>query len=485
MTKVIDLYSGDAFDALKLKADGYSGVIFKGGQGTLCDVPRLHSTWRDLAHKAGLDVGWYWVVDSRYSPESQKAAIKGAFPTACFDELGMWLDVEKPYVNMTDAQYWQTTYAGWRTVESVAYGVQAHSGKLPKGIYTSPGMYALIFSGCPQGVRDWFAANMLLWTAQWPWIYIPGVSKPTLYGSWKSWTFWQYREGPDVDLFNGEQADYIALFGGDIEPPEPEPEPVEIKNVSINVSCNNDVILGRVFVDSVDVTNVAHMHVTPIAIPAPPEPPEPPAPPAPATNLYDIKIRTIEWFDQPAPVPPNPGSFAIIGGRGQQNWLRLGKAEIAFIRSIKYPAMFVDNNALWNWAATDAGTVYIHRDDAAGIVDWPIGLMSSCAGQLRQYCAIDKFDPSAPYQKVLGIPYQANGDYSAFTPDKTPWFWFFCPTIYPVSKGFPNGRLGWTSHNNLIFLMPFFQAGTGFKLSADAAKFGGMIATSCFLGPHK
>lgn len=226
--KVIDLHSEAKFDPAQLVRDGYTGVIFKGGQGQLADVPRVHPEWRGLAHGNGLDVGWYWIPDSRYAPEGQKAAIKSTFPTAYFDELGLWLDCEKPRIDMTDEQYHKTPFAGWPLVESLARGVMAYSGRLPQGIYTAPGAFKLIFTyyGCPKPVLDWFA-QMLLWTAQYPWLYVPRVSRPSLYGSWRAWTFWQWREGPDVDLFNGGIEDYLALFpGGHPEQSEDDPAPI-------------------------------------------------------------------------------------------------------------------------------------------------------------------------------------------------------------------------------------------------------------------
>ncbi len=54
----------------------------------------------------------------------------------------------------------------------------------------------------------------------------------------------------------------------------------------------------------------------------------------------------------------------------------------------------------------------------------------------------------------------------------------------PPNDANPNGYLGWGSHNGYIFLAPFFQPGTGFKMSAAAASYGGMIATNVFYGPH-
>lgn len=207
---------------------------------------------------------------------------------------------------------------------------------------------------------------------------------------------------------------------------------------------------------------------------------ESPPPPAPS-NLYDIAIRNVEWFDQP---PPDPGSFAILG-QGITTWLEIGPAEVEFIKSVKIPSQNVDNSVLFHWASnagTENGiTIYYGNDPARGTWRWGIGLMSSIVGR-RQYVAVENFDASKPTQHVLGIPYQANGDYSQWTPDKHPECWLFCPTIYP------NGSIGWTSHSiggvDYIFLMPYFQMGTGFRGSVDAQDFGGWFKTNCFVGPH-
>lgn len=204
-------------------------------------------------------------------------------------------------------------------------------------------------------------------------------------------------------------------------------------------------------------------------------------PPPPPSNLYNIAIRNVEWFDQP---PPNPGSFAILG-QGITTWLEVDSAMQALIRSVKIPSQGVDNNLLWKWA-TVAGTqngqtIYYGNDPTNNTWRWGIGLMSSVVGR-RQYVAVENFDASKPTQHVLGIPYQSNGDYSAYTPDKHPEMWLYCPTIYP------DGHIGWGSHAvggiEYIFLMPYFQMGTGFKGSSDAVKFGGYFNTDCFVGPH-
>lgn len=219
--------------------------------------------------------------------------------------------------------------------------------------------------------------------------------------------------------------------------------------------------------------------------PAPPPPPSPP--PAPA-NLYDVKIRTLEWLEQPA--PPSVASFAIVGGRGITMWLEIGPREVEFIRSIVIPEKHVNNDLLWKWAS-GAGermgiTVYYGNDPARGTWRWGIGLMSSFPGAPRQYAKIEHYDPARAYQFVSGIPYRSDGDYSAWTPERAPWAWFLCHSVYPADDENPNGHLLQESHNGLVFLMPYFQAGTGFRQSAWEGEDDGpgWIKTSCFLGPH-
>ena len=96
--KIIDTYSQGEFDPLKWKSEGYSGVIFKAGQGGWADVPRYHRDWWDRAGQAGLLRGWYWLVDSRYPLQNHKNEIRNWFADLqkLNDELGFWVDVEKP-----------------------------------------------------------------------------------------------------------------------------------------------------------------------------------------------------------------------------------------------------------------------------------------------------------------------------------------------------------------------------------------------------
>lgn len=214
--KIIDLYSDNTVNFDKLYLDGYSGVIFKAGQGELADVPRVHPDWWERAKDSGLDRGWFWVVDSRHSPQKQRDKILSTIPDD--GELGFWLDCEKAVRKWTDDEYWATPYSGWATIFNLTAYLQSskisHFNLDMPGFYTSPGFFKLLSdkpeSPIPYSVVSYFA-NCLLWTAQYPWFYIPGVSKPTLYGLWTKWTFWQYREDPDINIFNGDIQDYNKI----------------------------------------------------------------------------------------------------------------------------------------------------------------------------------------------------------------------------------------------------------------------------------
>jgi hypothetical protein len=213
MIKLLDTYSGGAFTPDKWKAEGYTGVIFKAGQGQWADVPRYHPEWWTRAKEAGLMTGWYWLADSRHKSADHITEMERVNLFADLGELGLWLDVEKPVISMTEAGYWSTKYAGYKNVIDLAYLLKLKN--IHFGIYTGPGAYELVFRNAPKDAHD-YIAQFDLWTAQYPYVFIAGISKPKLYGSWKTWTLWQYREGPDVNIFNGTDAEFFLYF--DSEP---------------------------------------------------------------------------------------------------------------------------------------------------------------------------------------------------------------------------------------------------------------------------
>ena len=220
MRKVIDLYGFNEFNPGQIKMDGYSGVIFKAGQGAWADVPRTHPEWWQQAKDFGLLRGWYWLCDSRYH---SSAHIDEMNKFKIFDdvgELGLWIDVEKPVISMTETDYWKTRYAGHQNLVDFAYLITLQG--ITPGIYTGPGAYSLVARDAPKQTHD-YLAQFPLWTAQYPFNYQEGISKPSLYGSWKTWTLWQWREGPDVNIFNGTDEEFDARFGVVSTPPTGDP----------------------------------------------------------------------------------------------------------------------------------------------------------------------------------------------------------------------------------------------------------------------
>jgi GH25 family lysozyme M1 (1,4-beta-N-acetylmuramidase) len=244
--KIIDLYSGNEttnFD--KLALDGYRGVIFKAGQGEWPDVPRVHPTWWKDAQSAGLDRGWYWMVDARHRPSLQIEAMKKA-TNLDFGELGLWCDCEKPYIypEIKDADYWKFPYSGFNAIYDFMYGVQQTGASkfadhLP-GIYTCPGFWYLIAEKMPLASQQWFA-KVPLWTAQYYWHWTE-KSKPKIYGAWDKWTLWQYRSEPDINLFNGSEGEYKRVFSTS-EVPIPIPVPVPTTKI---LTCTIQAEVGQV-----------------------------------------------------------------------------------------------------------------------------------------------------------------------------------------------------------------------------------------------
>ena len=215
MIKLIDLYSGNDFNPGQIKMDGYSGVIFKAGQGSWADVPRYKPEWWKMAKDAGFLVGWYWLCDSRYHSSAHIDEMNKFKIFQDVGELGLWIDVEKPRISMSETEYWATRYAGHTNLIDFAYLITLNG--ITPGIYTGPGAYNLVMRDAPKTAHD-YLAQFDLWTAQYPYKYEEGVSKPSLYGSWKEWTLWQYREGPDVNIFNGTDEEFIEKYGEVHEP---------------------------------------------------------------------------------------------------------------------------------------------------------------------------------------------------------------------------------------------------------------------------
>jgi hypothetical protein len=239
MIKIIDIYSGNEWwNPQKALSDGYTGVIFKAGQGVLPDVPRIHPSWAKDAHDAGLFVGWYWMMDSRYKPSRQVDMLVKTLGTS-FGELGIYADCEKPNLAMKDADYWKTLYPGMKHIVDFIYLLEIQT-RIRAGVYTSPGFWNLINQRPNQTYINYLAKSRL-WTAQYPWIYIPGISKPTRYGGWDKHTFWQYKERPDINLYNGTDEEFNTEFSGMFVPPtEPPAYTVMYVNASIGLNVRDE-----------------------------------------------------------------------------------------------------------------------------------------------------------------------------------------------------------------------------------------------------
>ncbi len=52
-----------------------------------------------------------------------------------------------------------------------------------------------------------------------------------MYGSWTNWVYWQYREGPDVNLFNGTDDEFWQMVNR-----TPADDSLYVKNVIVALS---------------------------------------------------------------------------------------------------------------------------------------------------------------------------------------------------------------------------------------------------------
>jgi GH25 family lysozyme M1 (1,4-beta-N-acetylmuramidase) len=217
--QILDIYQGNKYDPGQEAATGTDAVLIKGGQGEYQDYEDHKCTYIDQTKQVNLPVGIFWQMDARYSPEKHKAAIKAFYDRHGFGELGLWLACEKPFYPCPDWLYSRMPYAFYKPIESVWRGIMDYTGKVP-GIYTSPGMWRLIFGQCPLVLQQEFAAKANLWAAQYQ------VAKPDRIGQWYSWWFWQYQAEPDYSIFSESDDIFRFLYGATNPAPAPEPPPV-------------------------------------------------------------------------------------------------------------------------------------------------------------------------------------------------------------------------------------------------------------------
>jgi hypothetical protein len=246
--KIIDLYSGNPRDFDEALNGNFSGVIFKGGQGDWLDVPKIQPDWWNIAGDKGLLRGWYWVCDSRYHSSKHIETINRWRDDWKIDpnaELGFWSDVEYPYISMTTEEYWKTPYAGHKNVVDFHYLLEVNG--INAGLYSGD-VYNEIMKGASSADHD-YLAKFRMWPANYPYIYIHGISKPRMFGHWKTWTLWQYHGNPDYNDFNGTDEEFYALFGGAYIPPVEPPQGGDMYKITtqgtVNIRETGGAVLGK------------------------------------------------------------------------------------------------------------------------------------------------------------------------------------------------------------------------------------------------
>ena len=217
--RMLDVYAGNVWNPTEEKANGIRGVICKAGQGGFYSLPK---TFISECEENGLAWGLYWLIDSRYDSGYHMRAIKRSFPDMNFGPLGWWWDCEKPKISMPDRLYWKTPYSGNGLLEFVIDKFTGWSGK-SSGMYTSPGFAKLLGWNSILFKAKNLAkklAEMPLWIAQ----YNDFVMQPDLFGLWTDWLWWQYKEGPDYNYFNGDEAKFLEILEGHVVTPPPPTE---------------------------------------------------------------------------------------------------------------------------------------------------------------------------------------------------------------------------------------------------------------------
>lgn len=214
--RMLDVYAGNVWNPAEEKARGIRGVICKAGQGGFYSLPK---TFIADCENNGLAWGLYWLIDSRFDSGYHIRAIKRNVPEMNFGPLGWWWDCEKPKISMTDGQYWKTKFSGNGLIESVIGKFAGWTGT-SGGIYTSPGFAKLLgwnsifFKGTELAKK---LADMPLWIAQ----YNDEVMQPDLFGLWTDWLWWQFKEGPDDNYFNGDEEKFQKILDGHVVVPPP------------------------------------------------------------------------------------------------------------------------------------------------------------------------------------------------------------------------------------------------------------------------
>lgn len=371
-------------------------MITKVGQGEVIDSA-FRPNWE--IYRGKMARGSFYLIDSRVPPKPQ-ADLYWANLKADPGEIPiLWVDYEKPLVNMTDADYFRTPYAGWQALYVFIERLKGISGH-PVGIYSNWDMFNIAGPKDP-AQRAYFEA-LPFWDSH------PG-SAPLLPAGFTHYVLWQDAfsdiNGLDTDVFNGSESDFAAFTGGQIPAPSPAPAPG----------------------------------------PAPVPGPVPAPPPPTVAGIGLFYLRTHAEYNQA--VPPDKalldtGSFSQIGGEGQNNFEILGKPEYEFIFSLG------QNSQLQKWALHERGTVYIGT--GPDTFDWPIILAASITGQHRNMVRVEARKPG--HIRISGI--KRGSDYASLTLQSHPELIGSLGTIYK------DGHDGPEVHNGLPFQMPYFDPST-------------------------
>jgi hypothetical protein len=197
---------------MKVAAAGYRFAVIRATVGNQYTDPRFYVNW-GRAKDAGLLLSAYHVVKPEHTAESQISRL--------LETLGEWKS-DFPLVLDVEIDDGLSDEAVTASIRACLQQLEQLDGRRPI-IYTA----------------RWFWGNKVLPSPDWAtydlWVANYGVSAPTLFDSWESWTFWQYSEKgvvpgvssryTDLNWFAGSYDDLLVYAGKEPGPsPSPQPE---------------------------------------------------------------------------------------------------------------------------------------------------------------------------------------------------------------------------------------------------------------------
>ena len=213
-------------DFKRMLQGGAKFVIIRAGQNRWEDN-EFKISWAN-AKQAGIPRGSYWFYDSRVSPKEQ-AELWMKIMNGDLGELPLWCDFEDRYGG---------AFGGWKHFYDFMEAVKSLAPNKEIGVYTNYYYWLEHTIASPAGISN----ASLNYFKQYPlWVAAYNNVGPNVPAPWDDWTFWQFTDNGDGDLygvesgnidlnyFNGDEETLRARFGlGAGNQPPPSVEAVQV-----------------------------------------------------------------------------------------------------------------------------------------------------------------------------------------------------------------------------------------------------------------